>query len=280
MQSRHADRRDRHGGTGGAVSAVFGRDQECTTDFPGPERWDTTARYAWRVEIRAVLFDLDNTLFDHPTSARIGVDAFLRHLGTEHSDELTRSWFEIEQVNYDRFLTKELSFHEQRRERLRNFLPLAGIAVPKTDTQLDELFGVYLRNYEEAWTAFPDAAPALRSLRNSGMPIGVITNGNHDQQTSKINRIGLEPLLDRIFSSDLTSHAKPAPEAFIQPCKSMQVSPAQTLYVGDNYRVDVEGARNAGLQAIHLDREGPSLQGTIQSLAELTPLLIERILAT
>ena len=226
------------------------------------------------MEIRAVLFDLDNTLFDHPASARAGVVAFLRHLGTEHSDELTRSWFEIEQLNYERFLIKELSFHEQRRERLRQFLPLAGLPVPKTDTRLDELFAIYLQNYEEAWTAFPDAAPALQSLRVGGMPVGVVTNGNHDQQTSKINRIGLEPLLDRIFSSELTSHAKPAPEAFTQPCKSMQISPAQTLYVGDNYRVDIEGARNAGLQAIHLNREGTTRQGTIQSLAELTPLLI------
>lgn len=219
-------------------------------------------------------------MFDHPASARAGVDSFLRHLGTEHSDELIRSWFEIEQVNYDRFLTKELSFHEQRRERLRQFLPLTGLAVPKTDTRLDELFAIYLQNYEEAWTAFPDAAPTLESLRASGMPVGVVTNGNHDQQTSKINRIGLEPLLDRIFSSELTSHAKPAPEAFTHPCKSMQVSPAQTLYVGDNYRVDVQGARNAGLLAIHLNREGTKRQETIQSLAELPPLLIEGTLVT
>lgn len=208
------------------------------------------------------------------------MDSFLRHLGTEHSDELIRSWFEIEQVNYDRFLTKELSFHEQRRERLRQFLPLTGLAVPKTDTRLDELFAIYLQNYEEAWTAFPDAAPTLESLRASGMPVGVVTNGNHDQQTSKINRIGLEPLLDRIFSSELTSHAKPAPEAFTHPCKCMQVSPAQTLYVGDNYRVDVQGARNAGLLAIHLNREGTKRQETIQSLAELPPLLIEGTLVT
>jgi putative hydrolase of the HAD superfamily len=226
------------------------------------------------VEIRAVLFDLDNTLFDHAASARAGFDTFLRHLGTEHSDELTLLWLEIEQVNYDRFLSKELSFHEQRRERLRQFLPLAGFAIPKTDTRLDELFAIYLQNYEQAWTAFPDAVPALRSLRAGGMPVGVVTNGNHNQQTSKISRIGLDPLIDRIFSSELTNHAKPASEAFTEPCKSMKIAPAQTLYVGDNFRVDIEGARNAGLHAIHLNRDGTGDQGAIQSLAELAPLLI------
>jgi putative hydrolase of the HAD superfamily len=226
------------------------------------------------VEIRAVLFDLDNTLFDHPASARAGLDAFLRHLGTEQSEELTLSWLEIEQVNYDRFLSKELSFPEQRRERLRQFLPLTGLAIPQTDTGLDELFAIYLQNYEDAWTAFPDAAPAVWSLRDGGMPVGVVTNGNHNQQTAKINKIGLGQLVDRIFSSELTNHAKPAPEAFTQPCKSMNVSPALTLYVGDNYRVDIEGAQNAGLHAIHLNRDGTGDQGAIQSLAELAPLLI------
>lgn len=227
------------------------------------------------MKIRVVLFDLDNTLFDHQASARAGVDAFLHHLGTERSDRLTRWWFDIEEVNYNRFLAEELSFQEQRRERLRQFLPLAGLSVPYENTCLDELFSTYLQNYEDAWMAFPDAAPALQSLRAIGMGVGVITNGNHDQQTSKINRIGLEPLLDRIFSSELTNHAKPAREAFMQPCRSMNVSSAETLYVGDNYLVDVEGARNAGLQAVHLNREGNRREGTIQSLAELPPLLIE-----
>ncbi|WOC60434.1 HAD family hydrolase [Paenarthrobacter sp. AT5] len=227
------------------------------------------------MHIRAVLFDLDNTLFDHSSSARAGVDAFLHHLGTESSNELTRCWFQIEEVNYQRFLAKELTFQEQRRERLRQFLPLAGLSVPQTNTRIDELFTTYLENYEDAWRAFPDAGPALTSLRGMGVPVGVITNGNHDQQTSKVKRIGLEPLVDRVFSSELTSHAKPAIEAFLQPCRSMNVSPTETLYIGDNYRIDVEGARNAGLQAIHLDREGSMGEGTIQSLAELPLRLVD-----
>ncbi len=240
----------------------------------GPEA-SRNNRYARWVKIRAVLFDLDNTLFDHRTSARAGVDAFLQHLGAERSRQLTRSWFQIEEFNYDRFLDKELSFEEQRRERLRQFLPLVGLAVPTTNCRLDELFATYVQGYEEAWTAFPDAATTLMSLRAIGLPVGVVTNGNHHQQTSKINRIGLEGLLDGTFSSEMTSHAKPASAAFIVPCQSMNILPAETLYVGDNYRVDIEGARNAGLQALHLDREGTKRLGAIQSLTELPSLLVE-----
>jgi putative hydrolase of the HAD superfamily len=225
------------------------------------------------VEIRAVLFDLDNTLFDHAASARAGLDAFLQHLGTASTDDLARAWLQLEQTIYHRFLADELSFQEQRRERLRQFLPLAGRAIPATDTLLDGLFDVYLQSYQDAWAAFPDAEPALRCLHDGGMPVGVITNGNHRQQTLKVSEIGLGPLIRRTFSSESTGHAKPSPKAFIQPCKSLGISPAQALYVGDNFRVDVEGARNAGLQSIHLNRDGGGPAGTIQSLAELIPLL-------
>lgn len=226
-----------------------------------------------RLEISAVLFDLDNTLLDHEGSARAGLAAFLRHLGSEQTDELVRAWFEIEQAGYNRFLARELSFQEQRRERLRQFLPLTGFPVPTKDSGLDELFTEYVQSYEGSWTAFPDALPALTGLREIGMTIGIITNGNQHQQAGKISRMGLDPLVHRIYSSELMGHAKPAPEAFLVPCEEMQLSPGRTLYVGDNFRVDVDGARNAGLRAVHLDREKPTGQGTVRSLSDLVPLL-------
>ncbi|TNB69585.1 HAD family hydrolase [Arthrobacter sp. BB-1] len=132
------------------------------------------------MEIRAVLFDLDNTLFDHPASATAGVAGFLKHLGAEFSEELRFSWFEIEQACYDQFLRKEISFDEQRRERLRRFLPFARVTVPESEGMLDELFLAYLSSYENGWTAFPDAVPVLRGLRKDRMPVSVLTNGNDD----------------------------------------------------------------------------------------------------
>ncbi|MFD5277581.1 HAD family hydrolase [Pseudarthrobacter sp. NPDC058362] len=231
------------------------------------------------MEIRAVLFDLDDTLFDHQASSRAAVHTFLGQLGLNRSEELTRAWFDIENRVFDRFLAKQLSLQEHRRERLRQFLPLTTMSIPKKARQLDELFVLFLENYEDAWTAFPDAALALRTLNAAGVPVAVVTNGVLDQQSAKVRKIGLGPFVNQVFSSDATGYAKPAPEAFLKPCMSMQVSPAQGLYVGDNYRVDVEGAQNAGLHAIFLDREGPRHPGSIQSLSDLPPLLSGRTAA-
>lgn len=53
----------------------------------------------------------------------------------------------------------------------------------------------------------------------------------------------------------------------------MEVPPAEALYVGDNYLVDVAGAMDAGLQALHLQRHGTGLTGTIKSLVDLIPII-------
>ncbi|WP_261620831.1 HAD family hydrolase [Pseudarthrobacter equi] len=225
------------------------------------------------MSIKAVLFDLDDTLFDHLASAKAGLQAFTRHLGLAPSNDLAGDWFTIERANYDRFLAKELTFQEQRRERLRQFLPLAGYAAPAGEEDLNELFAVYLECYERSWQAFPDAGPCLQALRDGGVLTAVISNGNHAQQQAKLRSIGLESALDAIFTSESIGHPKPMPEAFLKPCEALSVLPVHALYVGDNFRVDIEGARNAGLQAVHLQRGGTPERGTLQNLKELTLLM-------
>ena len=78
--------------------------------------------------------------------------------------------------------------------------------------------------------------------------------------------------MDGVFSSELMGRTKPEPEAFLVPCRSMGVLPAETLYVGDNYPTDIAGAWNAGLRAVHLDRDANRLQGAIQTLTDLSDL--------
>lgn len=246
-------------------------DASCLLSTIPINRWYND--YPEEMDIRAVLFDLDGTLFDHAASASTGLHAFVQGFGAEPTPALEQSWFDIEDRLYPRYLTGELSFQEQRRERLRQFLPLAGLPVPAMDNDLDDTFARYLHGYEHAWTAFPDVAPTLARLRKYGLTLGVITNGNHEQQSRKINRIGIEPLLDSLFSSGQMGHAKPASQAFTVPCGDLQLSPGNVLYVGDNFLVDVEGARGAGLEAVHLDRAGTNGPATIVSLTELVPLL-------
>ena len=201
----------------------------------------------------AVGFDLDGTLFDHHGSARSAAVHFLGSLGVVASDSTLASWFAAEDEHFERWRSGEISFSEQRRERLRSVLPPLGVDVPAGDVDVDELFGVYLRAYESSWRAFPDALPLLRSLRGSGHRIGLLTNGTEAQQLAKLRHTGLLVEFDVVCTSERIGFSKPDVSAFAVLASELGVEPGVCLFVGDDPMKDVNGARAAGMQALLVD---------------------------
>lgn len=90
--------------------------------------------------LRAVGFDLDGTLFDHRGAATAGAARFLESLGVHASAFAIGRWFAAETEQFERWRTGQISFPEQRRERLRAVLPALGVPIPADDGGLDELF--------------------------------------------------------------------------------------------------------------------------------------------
>jgi putative hydrolase of the HAD superfamily len=203
--------------------------------------------------VGAVGFDLDGTLFDHHGSARSAAAHFLGSLGVVASDSTLSRWFDAEEEQFERWRAGEISFSEQRRQRLRSVLPALGVDVPASDVDVDELFGGYLRAYESSWRAFPDAIPLLQSLRVSGHRIGLLTNGTEAQQLAKLRRTGLLVQFDVVCTSERIGFAKPDVRAFAVLASELGVEPGACLFVGDDPVKDVDGARAAGMQALLVD---------------------------
>jgi putative hydrolase of the HAD superfamily len=216
--------------------------------------------------MKAVIFDLDNTLFDHTTSATNAVLAWVPELGGTPSDALVAEWFVIEDRNFNQWLSGVVTHQGQRRGRLRDFLPLIGHPVPALDEELDQIYTGFLRHYEASWAAYPDARPALEVARSNGWRIGVLTNGSTTQQNAKLSAIGLADLVDVVCTSESLGVSKPDPQAYLQTCTALGVEPADTMMIGDNLELDVLAARQAGLTAHHLDRAaGVSLLDLLRS---------------
>lgn len=221
--------------------------------------------------LRAVIFDLDDTLIDHTSAARTASIEWGRGHGLAGSDEeLAAHWSTISTPHYQRYQLRELTFAEQRRARVREFLPHLDLAA---DSAADEAFGGYLGLYEAGWTCFPDAVPTLRRLREAGLIAAILTNGEHAQQHRKLERVGLGGEVDAMFSSDQFPLGKPDPASFLGACSALGVEPGETLMVGDSLAADVEGALGAGLGGVLLDRHDahPDVSPRIRSLDELTP---------
>jgi len=96
--------------------------------------------------LRAVLFDLDDTLVDQTFPARAASIEWGRRHGLVGSDEeLAARWSAIATPHYRRYQLRELTFAEQRRARVREFLPHLDLAADKT---ADEAFRGCLDLYE------------------------------------------------------------------------------------------------------------------------------------
>jgi putative hydrolase of the HAD superfamily len=100
--------------------------------------------------------------------------------------------------------------------------------------------------------ADPDAEPALKLARESGLRIAVISNSNGSVR-SILESLRLTQYLEFVIDSFEVGVEKPDPHIFRIALQEMGVQPEEAVYVGDIYSVDVLGARAAGLDAILLD---------------------------
>ena len=230
--------------------------------------------------IEALVFDLDGTLLDHVGSVHAGLARWLPSLGVQSTAEFVAAWFVFEEKHFTDWQLGAISFVEQRRRRLRDFLPLVG-HTPGDESELDAVFDDYRTAYQAAWTAFDDVVPAIDALaaQQPGRPMAVLTNGGETQQRAKLTALGLDERLNPLYTAEALGVAKPTPASYQEVCRRLDVGPARVLHIGDRHDLDVIAARAAGLQAVHLDRPGevevePSDEPLrIHSLTELPGLL-------
>lgn len=123
---------------------------------------------------------------------------------------------------------------------------------------------------------FDDVTGSLRYLRGLGLRVGVLSDNWNTVLFAEQH--GLAHLLDLIVTPRQAGAMKPDPQIFRLAVECLGFDPAECLYVGDAYDVDIKGARGAGLDCLLIDRWGlgeevdcrcvPSLDGVLRYLAE------------
>jgi putative hydrolase of the HAD superfamily len=218
--------------------------------------------------IRAVLWDIDDTLVDYTGAERVGAIAFARARGLADryvdEDALAEEWHAVMARHYERYLAGELGFLEQRRARVREFTGEAGLS----DAAADAVFAEYEALHEAAWRVFPDVVPALDALEAAapGLRHGLLSNSAGAVQERKLAATGLRGRFATLVCSEEAGVAKPAAGAFLAGCAALGVAPGETVYVGDRADVDGLGAARAGLVGVWVDR--PGARGTAPEAAE------------
>ncbi|MFF7902338.1 HAD family hydrolase [Streptomyces sp. NPDC007920] len=229
--------------------------------------------------IKAVLWDVDDTLFDYTTADRAGMRTHLAAEGLLDGyatvEDALAHWRRTTDAQWARFSAGEATFEEQRRDRVRVFLARPEL----TDDETDAWFARYLGHYETAWALFPDALPVLDALAASHRH-AVLSNSSIHVQERKLRALGVRDRFETVLCAAELGVSKPEPRAFHAACEALELHPREVAYVGDHPDIDARGAAEAGLMSVWIDRAGVHAGGRddggwrrIASLAELPAIL-------
>ncbi|MCI4324321.1 MAG: HAD family hydrolase [Thermoplasmata archaeon] len=206
------------------------------------------------VPVRAVLFDMDDTLFDHTFSLRTGLAAAWRTdpaLRTRPFGAVVREYERLLDDIHPDVLQGRKSHAEARAERFRRLFEWAGS--PRSPTELTALSHTYREAYQAARRPVDGALPLLRSLHGR-VTVGVVSNNHTAEQREKVDAIGIARFLDFLLTSEDAGAEKPNPAIFRTALARANSSPAETVMVGDSWPADIVGARALGIRSVWLNR--------------------------
>ena len=220
--------------------------------------------------IKAIIFDLDHTLFDRYKTFEQIVDNHFHEtmFKPDTAPEVAKKEWEFADKNFIHFSLGKVFEHLKEKGILKD-------EVTKENIYRDYIAPLFMK----VAVPFDFTIPTLKELRRS-YKIGLITNGKHKIQAKKIELIGIEDLFDEIMISDDYGTEKPDVKLYEIMSKKLNISPSEMLYVGDNPLNDIDASRKAGYIPvwvkttgtwIYPDIEKPEFQ--IETVAELPELL-------
>lgn len=212
-------------------------------------------------KLKAILFDIDDTLFSTTEFARKArrnaVQAMIK-AGLDLPEDLVLR--ELDEVlseftsNYEHHFDKLLQrLRPSSLERTNPALIVAAGVCAYHDTKFRELH------------PFDDIVPLLADLKRAGVTLGVITHGWTVKQAEKLVRLGLVPYLDpkAIFISDQIGISKPNPKLYLVALKDLGLDASEVMYVGDSPEHDVAPPKKLGMVTVWAKRAARhSLAGT------------------
>jgi putative hydrolase of the HAD superfamily len=229
-------------------------------------------------ELKAVLFDLDDTLLDDTRAFTTAAQEVAAEVAAEHGiDALALK---------DAYIAEAQGFwHRLTAAELQTKLALVratmwGSALRSVGLHDGDLAERSAHNYnayrKKYFALFPGALDLLRELKSGGKKIALLTNGVSETHREKIALLQIAEYFDAIFLADEVGMIKPDPLLFAHACTKLDAAPSQSAMVGDRYERDIAGAIEAGLYTIWVNVRDETLphgvvppDATVGTIAEV-----------
>ena len=217
---------------------------------------------------RAILFDLDDTIISAYGRSDLAWSAVVAEFSAELEplapprvvgaiqDSATRFW-----ADAARHRAWRQKLREARREVVRDaFAALARQGAPVPARTIEHAIADRFTDYrDEQMHIFPDAHQTIDTLRERGVRLALITNGDGVGQRAKIERFDLAHRFHHIQIEGEHGFGKPEPRAYLHALERLEVGARDSWMVGDNLEWEVAAPQRLGIHAIWFDAHGAGL---------------------
>ncbi len=223
------------------------------TDNPGP--------------VPALLFDMDNTLFDLVKAQIDACQAVVHYLGLEKGEEL-----------FSYFLSPDHGFESH--ENIRQYMNERSLPL---DNTFKKACQVYETVKLQQITPYEGVLETLQLLQERGYDMGIVTDAHSRDATLRLEKSGLLSFFCCMVSYDMVKVKKPAHDPFLFALEMMKTSPSDAVLIGDSPRRDIEPCRYLGIRTVYArygdrfshDRTNVPADFVIDTLAELPEILLK-----
>ena len=221
-----------------------------------------------------IFFDLDHTLWDFETNSERCLQQLMIDFQLAEKYNLTHEKFYKKYVKLNHFYWELYSQNKIDKEELRYIrFYKALIQFGIDDMSLSKEIAVaYTRECPKLGALINGAKEVVELLVANGKEINLITNGFKEIQHIKLASCGLDKYVTRMITSEQVGHQKPHKKTFQYAMDQVGCNEATScLMIGDNWRADVQGARDFGMSAIWISKEDMK-DSTVMQMPDLMPL--------
>ncbi|GAA3779084.1 YjjG family noncanonical pyrimidine nucleotidase [Flavobacterium ginsengiterrae] len=220
--------------------------------------------------ITDIFFDLDHTLWDFDKNSQMAFDRiFKTNFGTIKIEDFIEKYIPINQECWKLYQTDQITHQELRYNRLK--LSFDALNYAMSDENINQIANDYIEFLTDNNYLFDGAIEVLEYLKPK-YRLHIITNGFANVQDKKITNAALGGYFTTITNSESAGVKKPNSIIFDYAVNLAQSSKENSIMIGDDFDADVNGALNAGMDAIFFNIknvETPKNYKQINHLLEL-----------
>ena len=203
------------------------------------------------LDITDVFFDLDHTLWDFERNSELTYHKIFEKYNLQiHLADFLKVYVPNNTRLWGLYQMDKIGKEELRYQRLKMSFDALGVSV--SDQDIDVLADDYIKYLTTYNHLFEDAEIILDYLKPK-YKLHIITNGFAEVQEGKLKNSGIDHYFEVIMDSEKAGVKKPNPVIFEKAMSLANVQPEKAFMVGDNYEVDILGAKNVGMHTLYFN---------------------------